>query len=109
MEKDFIPFLYFGLNIHVDENHHLEPQKNWDKPFWRGVVSSEYGTPSTARVSTLLIVLVTLIIVEFLIIKTGKIPDHLIDLGIFSALLIAVVYAPSKLVNIFKSFFSNRF
>ncbi len=85
----------------------VNPQ-HWDKPFWRGVASSEYGVGSTSRISTLAIILVTLGILLYLVWKNDGIPDHIIQLGWFSSMLITAVYSPAKLSGIFKTFASRR-
>lgn len=84
------------------------PNHHWDKPFWRGVVSSEYGLGSTSRVSTIAIIITTLIVLIYLVCRNDRIPDHLIELGWFSSLLITAVYSPAKIADIFKSFTSRR-
>lgn len=89
-------------------NTSINPVLNWDKPFWRSTVSSEFGTGSTARVCTLAIVAATLGMLIYLIIRNNSIPDNIMYLGWFSALLISVVYSPSKIVGIFKSWFSKK-
>ena len=78
------------------------PSHHWDKPFWRGVASTENGVGSTSRVSTLAIMLTSLTVLVYLVLKTGRIPDNLIELGWFSSLLISAVYTPSKIADIFK-------
>src|SRR6516165_6072679 len=90
----------------VVHGHQLE--HNWDKPFWRSVSSSEYGTGSTSRISTLAIVAATLTVLLYLVWKNDDIPHDLINLGLFAALLITAVYSPAKLAAIFKSYFSKK-
>jgi hypothetical protein len=80
---------------------------NWEKPFWRSAASSENGAGSTSRVSTLAIVSVSLGLVVWLVIKTGKIPENLLQLGWFAAMLICTTYAPSKIAGIFYKFFTK--
>jgi hypothetical protein len=82
-------------------------ETNWHRPFWRGVLSSEFGTGSTSRLSALLIVLVSLAIVVYLVIRNGNIPTHLLELGGFSAILITSVYTPAKLAGVFKSVYKR--
>jgi hypothetical protein len=81
---------------------------NWTKPFWRSVVSSENGSGSTSRVSTLCIIIATLIFAGYLIYINKAIPMNLMTLGMFSALLVCVVYSPSKIAGLFKSFFEKK-
>jgi MFS superfamily sulfate permease-like transporter len=81
----------------------VNPQ-HWDKPFWRGVVSSEFGVGSTSRISTLAIISTTLGILIYLTWRNDRIPDNLIQLAWFSALLITTVYSPAKIAEIFKNF-----
>lgn len=100
--------LSHASNEVTESSPHHHPINNWDKPFWRSVSSSEYGTGSTSRISTLAIIATTLSVVIYLVIKNGDIPSHLIELGMFSALLITAVYSPAKLASIFKSFFARK-
>lgn len=81
---------------------------HWDKPFWRSVVSSEFGVGSTSRMASMLIIVVSLGIVVYLVIVNRAIPEKLTELGFFSALLITTVYTPSKIAGIFKSVFPKR-
>lgn len=81
---------------------------NWSKPFWRSVFSGETGAGSTSRVTTFMIVLDILVIVDFITYKLRAIPDKLLDLGIFAALLICTIYAPAKIADIFSTYFSKK-
>ena len=88
-----------AVTTKVTSSH--EPQ-HWDKPFWRSVVSSEFGVGSTSRIAALSTVGASLGIVIYLVIRTGTIPDHLAELGFFAALLITSVYSPAKVAEILK-------
>ena len=87
---------------------HSPYHTNWDKPFLRGLVSSEQGVASTSRVSALLIVLVSLWAVVYLVVKTGNIPENILQLGWFSAILIATVYTPTKIAAAIVKIFTRK-
>ena len=87
---------------------HSPYHTNWDKPFWRGVVSSDQGVGSTSRVSALAVVVVSLSVVIYLVVLNREIPNHILQLGWFSALLITAIYSPAKLAGIFKSWASRK-
>jgi len=93
--------------VELETTSNTEPQ-HWNKPFWRGVASSEFGVGSTSRISTLAIIATTLGTLIYLVSKNDRIPDNLIQLGWFSSLLITAVYSPAKLAGIFKSFASRK-
>ena len=80
---------------------------NWHRPFWRTVVSSEFGNGSTARIASLTIIAVSLGLVRDRKSTRLNIPPNLMELGWFSSMLVTVVYSPSKIAGIFKSFSSN--
>lgn len=90
------------------EEHVQEHPNNWHKPFWRSVFSDEFGTGSTSRIATLEIVMVTMAIVIYLTIRNGQIPEHLIQLGWFSSLMITAVYSPAKIASVFKAFYARK-
>jgi len=87
---------------------HSPYHTNWDKPFWRGVVSSDQGVGSTSRLSALAIVVVSLGVVIYLVAKTDAIPQNLMQLGWFSTIMISATYAPAKFASIFKSWASKK-
>jgi hypothetical protein len=87
--------------IHQTTQH--TETNNWDKPFWRSVFSTEYGTGSTSRISSMIVILVSLGLVSYLVIKNNIIPADLLEFGWFASLLITVVYSPSKIAEIFKT------
>ena len=97
-------------NVHSENavTVHSPYHTNWDRPFWRGVVSSDQGVGSTSRLSALLIVLVSLTVVIYLVILNKEIPNHILQLGWFSSLLITAVYSPAKLTSIFKTWASKK-
>jgi len=80
---------------------------NWDKRFWRSVVSVPNGTGSTSKVATLSIVWITLGILIYLIAITHGIPDHIMLLSYFSSLLICVIYSPAKIIELLQLRFGN--
>ena len=93
------------------ENTEATPQesvKNWDKPFWRSVLSNDYGTGSTARFSTVVVIVITMGLLVFLIVKDNKIPDDIMTLGYFSSLLVTVVYSPAKFADIMSQYFKKK-
>lgn len=81
---------------------------NWNKPFWRSVFSSGDGTASTSRVTTFLIVMNVLFLVDAISFKEKSIPNKLMELGLFTALLICTIYTPAKISSIFISYFSKK-
>jgi len=91
---------------HLASTQH-EPN-NWDKPFWRSVFSDDFGTGSTNRIGTLMVVVFTLGILTYLVVHTNNIPENIMRLGYFSALLITTVYSPAKIAGIMKSYFAKK-
>lgn len=83
-------------------------QNNWDKPFWRSVLSGDNGTGSTSRLSTLISVIIAWLIVLYLVVRDNKIPAELMTLGIFTAMIVTTVYSPAKIASIFKSYFTKK-
>jgi len=81
---------------------------NWTKPFWRSTAASENGSGSTARVCTLYIVFAVVIMAGYLVWYTKKVPNDILYLGFFAAILISCVYTPNKISGAFKSFFSKK-
>lgn len=81
---------------------------NWDKPFMRSAMSADNGTGSTARLGTLSIVWSTMLVLFYLVVATGSIPGNIMSLGYFSALLICVIYSPTKITDIIRAYFARK-
>lgn len=81
---------------------------NWTHPFMRSVLSAENGTGSTARLGTLSVVWTTLFALIYLIIWSHKIPDNILSLGYFAALLIVTLYSPLKITDILSSYIGKK-
>jgi hypothetical protein len=96
-------------NSSIDiDNSVTVPRDNWNKPFWRSVFSGSDGDGSTSRVGSLSIIWTTLSIASYLAIKNNNIPEHLMTLGLFSALMITTVYSPAKIADIFQAYFVKK-
>jgi len=88
--------------------HQMLHIDNWNRPFWRSVVSNPLGGGSTARLAAMLIILSTLVDSTYLIIRTHAIPDNIMKLGFFASLLVSVIYHPSKISDVVKSYTTKK-
>ncbi len=86
---------------------HIE-SNNWNKPFWRTTFSGRDGVGSTSRISAFSLILVVEIWVSYLIYKKQNIPSDIMTLGWFTALLVCVIYYPSKFVDVIKTYFTKK-
>ncbi len=86
------------LNSNIGSNITIHSEStitnNWSRPFWCSVFSSGDGTASTSRVTTFLIVINVLFLVDAISFREKSIPDKLMELGFFTALLICTIYTP---------------
>lgn len=96
-------------NVAIDLNTVSSPAKsNKNNSFWRGVFSGDNGNGSASRVGTLSIIWVTLLLLTILVIRTNLIPERIMSLGLFAALLIVTIYSPAKIAEILANYFEKK-
>lgn len=84
------------------------PMDNWKRPFWRSVFAGSDGGGSSSRVVTAFIITNVFVCLDFLVFKNRTVPEHILDFGMFAALLVVVTYCPSKVAEILSDYFSKK-